>query len=222
VKCTLIDTGSALQSFSLTCLPDPDPWWKTALLFFPVVLLVVSLISLAFAYRAIVNTRAIARQKATLDLIEKVESSEHYRKLVKTVTALTPAGFLALNDPQDDAAKVERQNLLDYLNHYELVAVGIENDILDDKIYRRWMQSFAVTDWNRAADFVQAERWRLNAQKTDFEYRDELLRSLQIAVKRWSPSARHLWADPATKPPLPTGNEAAGDQTLATVNPVPD
>ena len=116
----------------VTCTGDPEPWWKIALSSVPLALLVLTAVSLVLAARSIRNTRAIARQKATLDLIEKVESSDHYRKIVSEFAKLTPQQLLQLNAPQSNPEREARQHVLDYLNHYELVAVGIERDILDD------------------------------------------------------------------------------------------
>jgi Domain of unknown function (DUF4760) len=45
----------------------------------------------------------------------------------------------------------------DYINHYELVAIGIRSNILDERMYRTWMEGPFVRDFNSAADFIQSE-----------------------------------------------------------------
>jgi hypothetical protein len=222
VKCALTETGTTALKSIVYCVNDPEPAWKVALSIVPAILLVLTVISLLLAARSIRNTRAIARQKATLDLIEKVESTAHYRDVVKAFATLDTDALEALNAPASDEQKIARQHVLDYLNHYELVAIGIANDILDDGIYRRWMASYAVGDWNKAAQFVQAERWRLNEAGTDFEYRPDIFGNLQKAVGRWSSKAVVLTGDPATKPALPKLKTAPGDLPLPQTNPLPD
>lgn len=203
----------------LSCTSPADPWWRIALIVATPLLVLVSAL---IAWRSLRNARSVARQKATLDLIEKFESTEHYRGLRKAFAqAEREALFLLLNDPETPEHKQLRIEILDYLNHYELVAIGIANDILDDSIYRSWMQSHVVKEWNDASGFIQSERWRLNKDKSDFEYRPTIFGALQEIVRRWSREAIVLDARSSPKPTLPqAGREAPGDAPLPTIDPI--
>lgn len=105
--------------------------------------------------------RKIARQRATLDLIEKVESGDHYRHIVKTFSDLRRGpGFGDIMNPKTKQAIELRRCVNDYLNHYEMVALGIKEGILDEQFYREWMRGPFTREWNAAAEWVQNERWK--------------------------------------------------------------
>lgn len=160
------------------------------------------------AWRAFRGTRAIARQKATLDLIEKRESTEHYRQIIDRFSTLRKArGFNHLNDPVE-ADIADRRMLIDYLNHYELVSIGIRQDILDAKIYRAWIEGSFVRDWNAVAEWVQRERWKKDADG-NWTYRNSIYASYQQMACRWSPDAVRL---SASSTPPPTETFVGGDE----------
>lgn len=153
------------------------------------------------------TTRAVARQRATLDLIEKRESTEHYRTLASGFSRIRRAnGFEALNNTTTDIAKAERQIVVDYLNHYELISIGILNNILDERIYRTWMRGPFVRDWNAAADWIQRERWKQD-EAGNWEYYEQTFENYEKVARRWSPDAIILTRE--TSPP-PSAAEAGG------------
>lgn len=166
------------------------------------------------------SARALARQKATLDLIEKAESSDFYRDLNAVFSATRKAGdWAVLHDPKSDDLAARRQKVLDYLNHYELVSIGIRAKILDGGFYRRWMFGAFVRDWNAAADFIQRERWKYYPQVNAWTYRPAAYEAYQALACAWSRDARRLTAEggrPAGDPaspanaPLPTPRAEAG------------
>lgn len=164
--------------------PDWRIYITPALVFFSVIV----------AALALINTRQIARRKATLDLIEKVESTDHYRALNAAFSRLRRGrGFAHLGNPADDEDILDRAKVNDYLNHYELVAVGIFQRILDERFYRTWMRAPFVRDWNAAADFVQAERWR-REDDGRWTYNEKIFCNYQKMARRWSRDARSLSA----------------------------
>jgi Domain of unknown function (DUF4760) len=158
VKCDLVALGTQLAKTIVFCQPSSSPHWSV----FIAPLLI--LISVGVAIWGVRNAREIARQKATLDLIEKRESTEHYKTLLKTFREIRLGqGFGELANPLTDNAREARSSILDYINHYELVAIGIRRNILDELTYRDWMEGAFVRDFNAAADFIQGERWRRTA-----------------------------------------------------------
>lgn len=128
-------------------------------------------ISAVIAFFAMRNTRSVARQRATLDLIEKMESVEHYRDINATFSNLRRTiGFAHLSNPQSDEDKIARRCVTDYLNHYEMVAIGFQQGILDAAFYRAWMEGAFVRDWNAAIDWIQRERWKCRDDGTWYYY----------------------------------------------------
>lgn len=174
------------------------------------------LVSTIVAVIALVNTRRLARRKATLDLIEKGESTDHYRELNKTFSGLRRGkGFAHLSKPaptdEDDRSRVN-----DYLNHYELVAVGIFQRILDEKFYRSWMRAPFVRDWNAAVDFVQRERWRRETDGT-WTYNEKIFCNYQKMARRWSKEALCPTAA-FSSPPSDMDHGGPGDDPLPTAD----
>jgi Domain of unknown function (DUF4760) len=160
------------------------------------------------AWRAFKGARLIAKQKATLDLIEKRESTEHYRQIIDRFSTLRKnRGFDHLNAPvHSDVA--DRRMMIDYLNHYELVSIGIRQDILDSKIYRAWIEGSFVRDWNAVADWVQRERWKQDDDGS-WRYRGSIYANYQHVACLWSPEAVRLSAD--SSPPPVTASGAGDD-----------
>lgn len=165
-------------------------------------------ISAFIAWRGIKNVKEVAQKRATLDFIEKAESTEHYRKLNdKFSTLRRGGGFLHLNVPaqgHDD----DRQKVVDYLNHYELVSLGIRRGALDGDIYRQWMGGAFVRDWNAAREWIQRERWMWDEGKKKWLYRESIFKEYQLMAKKWSHDALDLTKNSFPPPEKPKeGNE---------------
>jgi hypothetical protein len=146
------------------------------------------LISSIIAVVAVLMLRKIARQRATLDFIEKVESGEHYRNIVKTFTELRRGrGFAHLNNPENAEDHTTRRCVNDYMNHYEMVAIGIRTGILDKKFYRDWMRGPFVRDWNAIAAWVQRERWK--HEDGEWKYYPKTFCEFERLARQWSDEA---------------------------------
>jgi hypothetical protein len=167
-------------------------------------------ISAFIAYLGLRSAREIARKKATLDLIEKVESTPHYRDLQANFRYYAETKeFARLHTPMGEKDRMDRTAVQDYLNHYELVSIGIENKILDEEFYKKWMATPFVRDWNAASDFVQRERWKQNPTTAEWEYFPKLYETYQRVALRFNKAANKLNAKYA---PHPDTAEGPGDK----------
>lgn len=186
VSATNLDCSSVAHSASqVVCIVQPPDWR----IYITPALVAISVL---IGWLALRNTRAVARQRATLDLIEKVESTEHYRTNRDTFFDLQRGnGFDHLHNPKDDQAKAQRRCITDYLNHYELISIGILENILDEKIYRGWMEAAFVRDWNDAAAFIQRERWKRRADGSWY-YFPKHFEHYQCVAESWSKDAAAL------------------------------
>lgn len=170
-------------------------------------------ISAVIAFMAMKTTRAVARQRATLDLIEKRESTGHYRKIAGTFSRIRRAeGFAPLSNPRTEEEKADRLGVVDYLNHYELISIGILNNILDERIYRTWMRGPFTRDWNAAADWIQRERWK-RQEDGSWTYYDSSFANYQQVALRWSPDAI-LLSEGFAGPPSEGEAGGPGDEHL--------
>lgn len=153
---------------------------------------------------AIVNIKRnqkLARQRATLDLIEKVETNELYRKMDATFRKCRDNAMLRLiGNPKLNASSEEhlkeleaaRQDVMDVLNHNELVAIGIRAGILDEWFYKYWLGGSFVKVWNEASEFIQQERWRKRNDDNAWHYHDEFWHEYQTLARKWSHETKFL------------------------------
>ena len=177
MQCSELSSSEATQTF-IVCVASLFSWVS-------LVTPVIVFGSLIVAIIGVRSSRASARQRATLDMIEKVESAPHYRSLHSVFSYHRRQGtFGRLHSPTEEKDKSERQAVLDYLNHYELVSIGICKNILDAEIYRDWMLSPFVRDWNAASNFIQRERWKSDTKVKAWTYHARLFENYQrVACK---------------------------------------
>ncbi len=213
--------GTAATRAVVTCIANPPFDWHA--LIAPGIAAFGVVVAIGLAWVNIRNARSIARLKATLDLIEKVESSEHYRKRHETFRSIRTEGrFAALENPGDAQTKAQRYEVVEYLNHYELVALGILNRVLDEGMYRKWMAGPFVRDWNAAAAWIQSERWKLEDNGM-WSYRAATFGNYQTMARRWSSKATMLTRE-TSPPPIAAarahdGSLGPGDEPLPPTGP---
>ena len=123
----------------------------------------MGLVGAAVATGSVRANRSLARLKATLDLIERTESNDHYLKLRASFRRLEtnnadPAFFARITHPIEEPDRTLRREIVAYLNHYELVAIGCAEGILDEGFYRSWMRSHLVRDFGLARPLILAAR----------------------------------------------------------------
>lgn len=173
----------------------------------------VALVSALVALGALLSARALARQKATIDLIEKVESTQHYRDINAAFSAVRRSadGFAKAAGDTPEAIALRKQ-INDYLNHYELIALGIRRKVLDGAFYRAWMGGAFVRDWNAACDWIEQERWRQQPDGS-WSYRKAIFQHYEHVACRWSKEAIRL-SRRERQPPIAHVPEALGDEPL--------
>jgi hypothetical protein len=98
--------------------------------------------------------------RATLDLIERTESQSYYQNLWKGFKAAreAPGGLSALLNPATERPESLRSDVLDFLNHYELIAVGCKQGVLDEEFYKQFMRSAFLRDWAASRDLIRGLR----------------------------------------------------------------
>ncbi|MEO4043658.1 DUF4760 domain-containing protein [Hoeflea sp. CAU 1731] len=127
-------------------------WWVA-----PSILAISALSAGVLSWISINTNREIARKRATLDLIERSESTEYYQELYRAFTDIRKdnGGFEQIIYPTNPEVIKQRQMVINYLNHYEIIALGIFEGILDEKVYKSYMRSTVVRDWLAAEPFIQ-------------------------------------------------------------------
>jgi hypothetical protein len=96
-------------------------------------------VGFVFGWLAISANRKIARQRATLDFLEKQTAdwriAEGFRAMRKR-----NAGDIPPADADDESSRQERYAILRVLNRFEILAIGIANGIYDEKIVWDYFQ----------------------------------------------------------------------------------
>jgi len=135
----------------------PLPFWWVQ----PAVVSAGIIVTLCVAAATILTNRRIARIKATLDMIEATESKEYYQKLYATYRRYrTNPSFRneVLSATEEGEVLKSLHACWDYLNHYELVAIGFRKGILDEEFYRRWMGYAVVRDFAEGTALIRKAR----------------------------------------------------------------
>ena len=147
VLCGFLYTVVLMPNNIWELAPAAHYWWAVPS---------VGFVGAIVAVYSILANRRIARTRATLDLIERTESSEYYLRIRKSFkrleTEASTIGRVTQGSAEEDVSL--RRDILAYVNHYELVAIGCEAGILDEGFYARWMRSTLVADWNIARELV--------------------------------------------------------------------
>ena len=120
--------------------------------------LAAALLAAAVAFLAILSHRRTTARKTTLDFILKHELHD------PIWLALRLKVRPILKDPAKWGAIVEaestpdKQDVLAWLNHHEIVAVGVKHRALDGTLYFDWLGSLYRADWDLAHSFVRTLR----------------------------------------------------------------
>ncbi|MDF7776653.1 DUF4760 domain-containing protein [Sphingomonas sp. AOB5] len=194
--------------------------WLIVLLGNP--LLIPLYVGLMTAYITFMINRAqirIARRKATFDVIINVEKTASYMLLNRRFSELRRSGGIKhICHPDTGTLHEDRTVLIEYLNHYEVVALGIRRKLLDPAVYRKWMGGAFVRDWNAAADFVERERWRLHSNIGRWRYDATTYENFEWLACLWSKDAvrlakRRRPSQPAFEPDVVAGPDGAASTT---------
>jgi hypothetical protein len=173
----------------------------------------LAFLSAGIAWIAITKNQDINRRRATLDLIEKSESSEHYRVILATFREYLVDGDDAkkasLHDAKNKDVKLARRQVQQFLNHYELVAIGVLGKSLHEKTYREWMMTVVIRDWNTAADYIQRERWKYDTVTERWVYTHRPYTTFERLAVKWAKrcnlKAIKISSTTSSPPAVPTG-----------------
>jgi Domain of unknown function (DUF4760) len=151
--------------------------------------LISTCVATLIAIWGVLSQRAIARRRATIDLITRNEADHDlikgYQKHIEL--ALAPEGLAKWADVAKEKT-VETQTIRLILNQYELVAIGIQLGILDYKFWRRWGRSTTIRSWKHASPFVLKLRERLSNPAIYHEFEE-----LALALEGDKMPKRNWW-----------------------------
>jgi hypothetical protein len=170
--------------------------------------LIASTVGGVIAVRAIWTNRAIARLRATLDTIERTESQEHYKNLTSVFkdfrqSSSTEETIEEILQPRTDKQRARRTEILFFLNHYELIAVGFRTGVLDKGFYAEFMRGALVRDWRAARPLI--DRLRIDNEANNpvprqiYEHFKELAEEWEWEIRQETYLRRHSWSEKQIK-----------------------
>ena len=120
----------------------------------------------------------LARERATLDTLLHAQSDSDYADLRNNFHKLRDSET-PLSEWLKDEHKLsdELTYIRRFLNKYELVALGINKDLLDKDLYEEWFKSSFVEDWNKCRGFINDLR-----QKTG---KETFFMQFQTLAQKW-------------------------------------
>lgn len=126
-------------------------WWLS-----PLAIFVSACIGAGVAICAIINQHAIARRRATLDMIVASEGDGPFQRNLAVFKSESKCSrSLRRIARSESASELATQRQVDsFLNHYELIAIAIEKKILDKEFYKLWMRGAYVEDYIKAAPYI--------------------------------------------------------------------
>lgn len=163
--------NNCLTFESISCFFDQMPT-SLAILFGGIVALV-----------AMFYHNAISSRRSALDFISQYELHDsEWADTVRTVKWLLRNGsWTSLTAPSKPLSSDEFKLLsliFEWLNHKELVAIGIRQRALNKRMYRLWMREKYVRDWHEAEHLVDDLRNVMRDRTLYIEF--------EKRAKRWS------------------------------------
>lgn len=146
----------------------------------PIAILLSACIGAFVAVHAIGTQQKIARKRATLDLLSRKEWDNDFVDAKRRFNRLRDSGedigvFATAARKQLEDANFDM--IRNILNDYELIAVGIAGEILDEDLYKLWFRSALVKDYEKSRGFI------VNIRK--LENVPEYYSEFEVLAKRW-------------------------------------
>lgn len=132
----------------------------------PFVIAVSAAIAVFTAFKTMKTHRAVARKRATIDVILKLESEPTYQKSLATFKDLRDNNkLLTILDENRSQKDVEAHlDIVTFINHYELICCGMMEDTLDELFYFKWYRGAFLKHWEDLEELVKRIR---NIEKND-------------------------------------------------------
>jgi hypothetical protein len=126
----------------------------------------------------IIWNRVVARRRATLDLLLADQTNEHLLEIRRKYLQSVKDNKLLEYSTRDQWFSVDATPYVSTLNRYELIAVGINEGALDERIYKRFWRTTFVNDWLRCRDAVRLQRSNFKNDKMFIEF--------ESVARRWA------------------------------------
>jgi Domain of unknown function (DUF4760) len=115
-------------------------------------------VSVVGAWITLANNARIGKRRATLDLILIEQTSPQMLDGRQKFNRLRNQRMLVKWADPEQSASDEAIAINAMLNRYEIVAIGIAESTLNERIYKKWIRSSFVYDWIESKPYVMQLR----------------------------------------------------------------
>jgi hypothetical protein len=126
----------------------------------------------------IIWNRNLVRRRATIDLLVADQTNETLLKARMDFVAASADDGL-LKAIKDGIWSSEKYFFASTCNRYEILAIGIKEGIIDERIYKSYWRGTLLADWKRVETAVHYMRNRQQNPKIYIEFED--------LARKWSP-----------------------------------
>lgn len=126
-----------------------------------------------------------AKVKAAYDSIAKKQWDKDYiaaRETYLTIQrkGLDPSHFILPDDHEFAEAKAYCEALRNITNDYELTAIAIQQNVIDEDFIKQWHRSTMIRDFKVLSPYIYAVRTKAGS--------DRIYREFELLVRRWESS----------------------------------
>jgi hypothetical protein len=157
----------------------------------------ILLVAAFVAWKAITNSRAIERRKASAEVIFSSRKDSDLLSSIHKISVIHHSSTNIASFAKHDKSDGEEARCIRYaLNHYEYIAVGIDQGIYDEAIFKSSHYSTVLKLYEHSKSYID-ERRRIIGKTTTYQ-------DLECLALRWkedplehkpirSMQARHPW-----------------------------
>jgi hypothetical protein len=143
----------------------------------------VTLAAIAVAWVAILLQRQTARAQTTLHHLAKMEFDQDFLRAKRVFLEEERNGSLTKWAARDLAHEKTARYIRLYLNHFELVSLGVQHKIIDYDIFRAWNRKTVLVVWAAASPFVHKLRKEFDNEQLFLEF-EELAKEFSGGKRR--------------------------------------
>lgn len=146
------------------------------------------IVSAAIALAVLFTNRGIARRRATLDLILHIESDGDLIASRNAFTEIKKSNVRSSTyGKEEQRASDEAGHIRTILNINELVAVSIQEGVIDESVFRRWFNSAFIDDYKSMTGYIdETRKWR----------NPHIFKDLEALARRWEATNADWYAGP--------------------------
>lgn len=134
-----------------------------------------------FSVGSMYTSRKTVRERETINLVNDTSWDADFI-VARDKFAELRDSHNGLVNCSNDTTSDDYKKVIQFLNYYELVAIGVRNGILSEAVFKKFFLSRYVKDWQAAKAFVEAVRTNSDNPRLYVQY--------EWLAKKWTRKAK--------------------------------